>query len=288
MFVCLFVETRTRNEYLDRYHRFVGPYERSNEIGEMLIKGQAVAADMLQLRIGTRVMLSHNVDVKRRLVRNKCGFITHFDGEDEMPHVLFDGHTIAIKIVPWEWHVPVKSGKFTGKQIPLEYAWAITIHKSQSLSLDRASIDLSEVFANGQAYVALSRMRTKDGLDLLDYKAGCIKTHPKVLEFYQLMFPKSFPSKPVPPRISLLPITRLADTWSDAPICIPFLQVGAPPSVQYGEATETTETKKETKILQNRVSKNPPPETMERKQEAKIPPKEDLWSELMRFQREAN
>ncbi len=70
----------------------------------------------------------------------------------------------------------------------MEYAWAITIHKSQSLSLDRATIDLSEVFAEGQAYVAMSRLRKEEGVDLLGYKPRSIKVNPKVLAFYQLMF----------------------------------------------------------------------------------------------------
>ncbi len=118
----------TREEYQDRYTRFVGLYERSNEMGEMLIKDQAVADQVLTLSIGSRVMLSHNVDVKQRLVRNKCGFVTHFDADDDMPHVLFDGQTIATKIVPWEWHVPVKSGKFTGTLFSLLFLALFVSH----------------------------------------------------------------------------------------------------------------------------------------------------------------
>jgi len=69
-----------------------------------------------------------------------------------------------------------------GYQFPLELAWAMTIHRVQGLSLDRAVIDLGEsIFAHGQAYVALSRVNTLAGVLLSKFRARCLAlTDPKV------------------------------------------------------------------------------------------------------------
>jgi ATP-dependent exoDNAse (exonuclease V) alpha subunit len=69
----------------------------------------------------------------------------------------------------------------------LELAWAMTIHRVQGLSMDRAVIDLgSDIFAHGQAYVALSRVRTLAGVLLCNFNVACLKlTGPKVLGEYR-------------------------------------------------------------------------------------------------------
>ena len=69
-------------------------------------------------------------------------------------------------------------------QIPLKVAYAISIHKSQGDSLDYAEIDLSDIFECGQAYVALSRIKSLEGLSIIDVDYDKIKSHPKALEFY--------------------------------------------------------------------------------------------------------
>lgn len=78
--------------------------------------------------------------------------------------------------------------KYGVVQYPLRLAWAFTIHKSQGITLDIAEMDLgSNVFASGQSYVGLSRVKTLDGLYLSSFNPRKIKTDPIVLEFYRMI-----------------------------------------------------------------------------------------------------
>jgi hypothetical protein len=82
-------------------------------------------------------------------------------------------------------------------QIPLTHAWAITIHKSQGLTLDYAAVSIRRAFATGQAYVALSRCRKSEGLQIMDCRERgqlmkAIKCCPIVKAFYRSEFPEIF------------------------------------------------------------------------------------------------
>ncbi len=70
-------------------------------------------------------------------------------------------------------------------QMPLKLAWAITIHKSQGMSLDCADVDIGRgVFAEGQAYVALSRLRTGEGLCLKRFDPAVVRANADVVQWY--------------------------------------------------------------------------------------------------------
>jgi hypothetical protein len=92
-----------------------------------------------------------------------------------------DGRYITVE--PMDWVVE-EDGKIKAQitQIPLRLAWAITIHKSQGMSLDAALMDLSQVFEYGQGYVALSRVRSLDGLHLLGWNPQTFMVHPEIIE----------------------------------------------------------------------------------------------------------
>ena len=79
----------------------------------------------------------------------------------------------------------VGKGTCVRKQLPLALAWAITVHKSQGASLELAHIDLEGTFGEGQAYVAISRARTVEGLEIRHYSPEAVRTSPLVREFYE-------------------------------------------------------------------------------------------------------
>jgi hypothetical protein len=89
-----------------------------------------------------------------------------------------------IRVEPHEWSL-TEDGKTkaTATQLPLRLAWAITIHKSQGMSLDGAVIDLSRSFTPGMGYVALSRVRSVDGVFLQGINNMALRLHPDIYEF---------------------------------------------------------------------------------------------------------
>ena len=102
-----------------------------------------------------------------------------------MPKVRFFCGVVAV--VPFHvWEIEEEdSTVMTVSQIPLKPAYAISVHHSQGMSVDCAEIDLSDVFEYGQAYVALSRVRSIEGLTLSGLNIDLIQAHPKALEFYR-------------------------------------------------------------------------------------------------------
>lgn len=91
-----------------------------------------------------------------------------------------DGKEILMKTTSWEM---AEDGKVLAaiEQLPLRLAWAITVHKSQGMSLDAAEIDLSKAFVYGQGYVALSRVRSFDGLKILGMHPNALQVDPKIV-----------------------------------------------------------------------------------------------------------
>ena len=100
--------------------------------------------------------------------------------KDVGPVVLTNNGRIILA-QPAEWSVS-DGGKVLARiaQVPLRLAWAVTVHKSQGMTLDSAAVDLSHAFEFGQGYVALSRVRELSGLYLLGYNERALQIHPDV------------------------------------------------------------------------------------------------------------
>jgi hypothetical protein len=148
--------------------------------------------DEVKLKVGAQVMLTRNKDLERNLVNGSRGVVEHFvmDAEgDQIPIVRFDCG--VVEKVPKAEAVRYPDGGvgcLVRKQVPLKLAWALTVHKSQGTTLTRALLDVSSAFEFGQVYVALSRVRTLDGLWLeRPARLQNVMVSPQVLDFYNII-----------------------------------------------------------------------------------------------------
>src|ERR1035437_458221 len=145
-----------------------------------VLKKSCLAPENLHLKIGARVMFVKN-NFEGGYVNGTLGKIVEF--EMDAPIVMTTKGK-RIKAVPMSWSIE-EEGKVKAEisQVPLRLAWAITVHKSQGMSLDAVEVDLSKSFERGMAYVALSRVRTLGGLKLLGMNSMALQVHEEVLEF---------------------------------------------------------------------------------------------------------
>lgn len=148
-----------------------------------LLDMQTIAPSKLVLKVGAQVMLLKNINVNAGLVNGARGVVVKF--EEGFPVVRFKNkkeYTARTE----RWYVKNANGSLLcRRQIPLNLAWAFSIHKSQGLTLDCVEMSLSKIFEAGQAYVALSRAQSLDTLRVLDFDSRHVWADPGVLEFYQ-------------------------------------------------------------------------------------------------------
>ena len=149
------------------------------------IKTNLLCEPTLKLKVGAYVMCIVNMEISTDIVlcNGSQGIITGFSEITRLPIVRFNnGYEVTINYYTWT------SENIPGigvSQIPLILAWAITIHKSQGTTLDMAQIDVGRgIFEAGQTYVALSRVKSLDGIYLTSFDVTRIKINRKVKEFY--------------------------------------------------------------------------------------------------------
>jgi ATP-dependent DNA helicase PIF1 len=154
---------------------------------------------VVRLKIGTLVMCTANIEVDKGICNGSQGVVVGYaeatspilpdeliakkTGPALVPVVKF-ANGVTMKVAPYQR----QSEEFpciVVAQVPLCLAWALTIHKIQGATLDMAEMDIGRsVFADGQSYVALSRVKTLDGLYLSEFNSTKIRANPLVIEFY--------------------------------------------------------------------------------------------------------
>lgn len=146
--------------------------------------------DRVVLCKNNRVMLIKNLDVTAGLVNGSIGTIKRFvrnpNSKEMEPEVLFDNGRLEI-ISKVEWELDMNGNRVIAEQMPLTLAYSITIHKSQSLTLDSAVLDLEDCFTDHMVYVSLSRVKRLDGLYLKSFNPKKIIVNEKMKAFNKKM-----------------------------------------------------------------------------------------------------
>jgi ATP-dependent DNA helicase PIF1 len=150
------------------------------------LKNGCLAPEKLELKIGAVVMFVKN-NFKDLYVNGTIGKVIAFDDDSGFPVIeTFRGDIIEAKRE--NWVIEDSAGVIASiSQIPLRLAWAITVHKSQGLSLDCAEIDLSKTFEYGMGYVALSRVRSLSGLKLIGINNLALQVDERIIVFDQVL-----------------------------------------------------------------------------------------------------
>jgi hypothetical protein len=140
-----------------------------------------LAPETLVLKTGAEVMFVAN-NFAEGFVNGSRGQVIGFQNGLPRVKLLSSGRTLTVEQHSWTL---MEDGKKRAEviQLPLRLAWAITIHKSQGMSLDAAEIDLGKSFTPGMGYVALSRVRSLDGIFLTGMNAMAMQLHPDIFDF---------------------------------------------------------------------------------------------------------
>ena len=156
-------------------------YEQSSTGSENYVEGlqrSVLAPKVLNLKLGALVMAVKN-SPERKYVNGSIGTVIDFEPHTDYPIVAFqNGKEVAMSPDTWELRDGDKK-RASITQIPLRLAWAITVHKSQGMTLDAARIDLRKAFVEGMGYVALSRVKNVNNLYLTGINQMALRVSPE-------------------------------------------------------------------------------------------------------------
>ncbi|KAG6555887.1 hypothetical protein Mapa_002529 [Marchantia paleacea] len=182
---------------------FIAKDEARTEFAKRQLDNVRVEA-IVALSVGAQVMLAKNLETSVGLVNGARGVVVGFSTPDDprasevnkahlsvnptgsWPLVKFACDNVERLVAPESWSIlegDVEVAKRT--QVPLSLAWALSVHKCQGMTLDRVETDLSRAFDYGMVYVALSRVKSLQGLKLTGFDPTKIRVHPKVAHFYE-------------------------------------------------------------------------------------------------------
>jgi GTPase SAR1 family protein len=168
-------------------HVFETRYTRSGneetcDLLERELQSQFVqkGTERLILKSGCKVILIKNLNIERGLVNGSIGTIQEIINDNIS--IKFDNGIKEI-ITRVDWELELDNSKVICTQIPLMLAYSLTVHKCQSLSLDKAVLDLADCFCNHMVYVALSRVKSLDGVYLKTFNENKITVNKKLLEY---------------------------------------------------------------------------------------------------------
>ena len=156
--------------------------ESENYILEIFSKN-CRAEKEIALKLGARVMLLVNMDFNKGLINGACGVIQGFN-QDTISIKFDNGIVSNIPKHKFEYYYNERVVA-ERMQYPLKLAYGITIHKSQGMTLDRLVVDCARIFERGQSYVAMSRVKTLEGLYLKNFEPEKVLVDNHVAEFYE-------------------------------------------------------------------------------------------------------
>lgn len=161
-----------------------------NDALSSMMRKNCLAPEELTLKKGALVMFVKN-NFEEGYVNGTLGKVVGFSEKEEFPIVeTFSGKTV--KALPAVWEIDEEGSTMaTIRQIPLRLAWAITIHKSQGMTLDAAEIDLGKSFVEGLGYVALSRVRSLNGIKLRSINRTALSVNDEVIRLDKKLRQKS-------------------------------------------------------------------------------------------------
>lgn len=172
------------SEHLAKLPGDIKRYQMTTEGSQWKVEAlmrNLLAPAVLELKVGAEVMFVAN-NFRVGFVNGTRGKVVKFKDGDPIVEVHESGRKIRVEPHKWQMkedeHVVAEA-----EQLPLRLAWAITIHKSQGMSLDAAIVDLSKTFTPGQGYVALSRVRSLAGLYLLGMNEMSLRMNEQIYEF---------------------------------------------------------------------------------------------------------
>jgi ATP-dependent exoDNAse (exonuclease V) alpha subunit len=154
------------------------------------LKESLLVPEVLELRIGAVVMFVRN-NFEKGYANGTIGKVIAFTSENNYPIIrTLKGDEIVAS--PEKWLIDENNEALAVVyQVPLRLAWAITVHKSQGMSLDCAEIDLSRTFEYGMGYVALSRVRSLGGIKLLGLNKKALEIDDRMIKLDKELIKKS-------------------------------------------------------------------------------------------------